>query len=436
MTTMGKITSGSSVPTAPANFSGGCGMTAKMAGQFQTLLTRQLPGEKHADSGLDQLLALLSGMNAEQLGQLIALLGLPQANPLQPETIDLAAAEAGKQLVCVDVPQLARAVAEWLQNAGIPLEDAIRSLTASNEKGAKVKEANEQAVKLGGQLLHLLKSIQQAGRSEDQKISGASLQSAALLRAEIRPLRQPETLFLQMGSRLRPELTAIVGDSGGEPKLTATQTVPPEPVVVQGHPSAAARQDISSQTDGVHLSSVSNWVVPAEVSGSTASGAVASSGPVHVQMRADQWKADFPALLVKQAVLGERHGVSEMRITLLPDGLGEIQVHIQGEAGQVTLQIAADSQYARSLLDSGIGVLKQQLEAQGLQVNRLEVVPVSSSTGSDAELGMFDGQRQQRHPQTYNPRKGQVAKTGVIEEAAVWEPSWQSLRNGQFDMMA
>jgi flagellar hook-length control protein FliK len=84
-------------------------------------------------------------------------------------------------------------------------------------------------------------------------------------------------------------------------------------------------------------------------------------------------RADTLNQIVDKAVFRLRNGQSEVRIDLKPDSLGHVRLQIVAENHQVTLRITAESHAAKNLIDSGIGQLKADLQAQGLRVDELEV---------------------------------------------------------------
>ena len=84
-------------------------------------------------------------------------------------------------------------------------------------------------------------------------------------------------------------------------------------------------------------------------------------------------RAETLGQIVDKAVFRFRNGQSEVRIDLKPDSLGHVRLQIVTENHQVTLRIMAESHAAKNLIDSGIGQLKADLQAQGLRVDELEV---------------------------------------------------------------
>jgi flagellar hook-length control protein FliK len=84
-------------------------------------------------------------------------------------------------------------------------------------------------------------------------------------------------------------------------------------------------------------------------------------------------RAETLGQIVDKAVFRLKNGQSEVRIDLKPDSLGHVKLQIVTENHQMTLRIMAESHAAKNLIDSGIGQLKADLQAQGLRVDELEV---------------------------------------------------------------
>jgi flagellar hook-length control protein FliK len=67
-------------------------------------------------------------------------------------------------------------------------------------------------------------------------------------------------------------------------------------------------------------------------------------------------------------------GRSEFQLQLRPEALGRLHVRLTLEAGEVTVQMRAESAAARSAIESNLAQLKQQFQEQGIRVDRFEVV--------------------------------------------------------------
>jgi hypothetical protein len=94
-------------------------------------------------------------------------------------------------------------------------------------------------------------------------------------------------------------------------------------------------------------------------------GAVRSEGSA---LREGQWNQ-----LVEKAVFSARNGISEARIDLKPDHLGQVRLQILTENAQVSIRIVAETAGARDLLESHLQSLRQELQQQGLQVESFDV---------------------------------------------------------------
>ena len=106
------------------------------------------------------------------------------------------------------------------------------------------------------------------------------------------------------------------------------------------------------------------------VNGAGEATAITETGETH---HPKDLRAETLGQIVDKAVFRLRNGQSEVRIDLKPDSLGHVRLQIVTENHQVTLRIMAESHAAKNLIDSGIGQLKADLQAQGLRVDELEV---------------------------------------------------------------
>jgi len=87
--------------------------------------------------------------------------------------------------------------------------------------------------------------------------------------------------------------------------------------------------------------------------------------------------------LVKQFQLTQGNGISEAKLKLTPEHLGQVDIRIVMNNGVLTAQFIADSPAAREMLENQMAQLRASLSGQGLQVERLEVVqPSSASSGA------------------------------------------------------
>ncbi|KEO82934.1 flagellar hook-length control protein FliK [Tumebacillus flagellatus] len=105
--------------------------------------------------------------------------------------------------------------------------------------------------------------------------------------------------------------------------------------------------------------------------------------PTVINMQGNQFQNQFADLVVKRATMLEAPGRHEFRIVLQPQGLGEIEVRVQAVGNQISLQMSADSSATKGLLDSSLSSLKSQLQAQGIQLDRIEVSSANTNNSTN-----------------------------------------------------
>jgi flagellar hook-length control protein FliK len=129
-------------------------------------------------------------------------------------------------------------------------------------------------------------------------------------------------------------------------------------------------------------------------------------------------------MAVRQFSVLSGNGVSEARILLVPEHLGEVAVRITLQNGQLTAQFVTENATARELIEHQFAQLRVMLQNQGIQVDRLEVTQGSPALQSQ----LFQDQRQRggqaRHEGGRDKRDGDavpVFETELIEQAAIRE---------------
>ncbi|OXM15987.1 flagellar hook-length control protein FliK [Paenibacillus herberti] len=103
---------------------------------------------------------------------------------------------------------------------------------------------------------------------------------------------------------------------------------------------------------------------------------------------------------------------TEARIMLNPEHLGQVDIKLQLQSGQLTAVFMADSPAAREAIENQLAQLRQSLQLQGIQVERMEVS--SNQLQSSFSFG------QQSHGGGQQ-RQGFTGDRGASEEAALRE---------------
>lgn len=99
--------------------------------------------------------------------------------------------------------------------------------------------------------------------------------------------------------------------------------------------------------------------------------------------------------LVQQAQVMVRDGGGEMKVTLSPEGLGDVAMHVRVQDGKVSVQMVTESDEAKKLIERQIGDLKHGLTQNNLQVDTIKI-DTSSNLGKQLEQQYQDAQRQQQ----------------------------------------
>lgn len=97
--------------------------------------------------------------------------------------------------------------------------------------------------------------------------------------------------------------------------------------------------------------------------------------------------------LIQQARVMVHEGGGEMKVTLNPEGLGEVAMRVNVENGKVNVQMVTESGEAKKLIERELHELKSQLAANNLQVDTIKV-DTSTDIGKQLQQQYDDGQRQ------------------------------------------
>ncbi len=126
--------------------------------------------------------------------------------------------------------------------------------------------------------------------------------------------------------------------------------------------------------------------------------------------------------IVQKAVLLNNNGQNMVQIDLKPDILGQIRMQIMTESQQVAVRIVAELPIVKDMLESNLNQLKAELQAQGLQVDELEVSVAHDSRAED--------DRYQKAAELRRARASRNNHISVEEEAESQNAGLRVLRDG------
>ncbi|MCR5322916.1 MAG: flagellar hook-length control protein FliK [Lachnospiraceae bacterium] len=113
---------------------------------------------------------------------------------------------------------------------------------------------------------------------------------------------------------------------------------------------------------------------------------------------------------------------TSLEMNLNPENLGKVSLNIQSKDGVMTAQITAENDVARAAIESQLQILKDNIEAQGVRVEAIEVT-VSSFSFSDSKNAESEARE---HPED-NSRVGRTGRastasdSGEVEDLSVEE---------------
>jgi flagellar hook-length control protein FliK len=93
--------------------------------------------------------------------------------------------------------------------------------------------------------------------------------------------------------------------------------------------------------------------------------------------------------IMNQAQYLIKKGGGEMKVQMSPEGMGQIHMKVLVENGKVNVQMAADTQEAKKVIESGLSDLKNSLAAHKLSMDHVKVDVVNhANTDNNAQNQM------------------------------------------------
>ncbi|MNI05102.1 Flagellar hook-length control protein FliK [compost metagenome] len=92
----------------------------------------------------------------------------------------------------------------------------------------------------------------------------------------------------------------------------------------------------------------------------------------------EKFGQEMSGFLVSKFDIIKANGISEAKISLFPEHLGQVDVKITMQNGLLTAHFVTEHAFAKESLEAQMALLRQALQSQGLQVNKLEVTQNTS----------------------------------------------------------
>ncbi|SDT45868.1 flagellar hook-length control protein FliK [Paenibacillaceae bacterium GAS479] len=285
---------------------------------------------------------------ASELSALLALLGLPVQQMLAAQSQEVtdgmelqgvnAAGSGSRQLVL-----------ESLLMLGQALETGAAPKIGSQDASTMIQQQM-------GKLESLLKGETKAQDSDSLPASGdtnagkgaSAAPAAAMLLARL--------------NASSVHVRAALEAQGTSPAANVDNVVAGEAAV---NTTVAPVMTSSEQPQGLIAGTPQSPVQPAPASAGPAA-------PVPV-VSIHRFAEELGGMIIQKLDITSLGQATEARIMLNPEHLGQVDIKLQLQSGQLTAVFMADSPAAREAIENQLAQLRQSLQLQGIQVERMEV---------------------------------------------------------------
>ncbi|WP_274361479.1 flagellar hook-length control protein FliK [Paenibacillus thermotolerans] len=131
-------------------------------------------------------------------------------------------------------------------------------------------------------------------------------------------------------------------------------------------------------------------------------------------MNAEAFADEMADWMLKQSLGGKSGILTEAKIMLKPEHLGQLEVKLSMHNGQLVALFHTESAAAKDMLESNLAALRMNLSSSGVQVEKLEVSQQQAAQGS----GLFGQEGKQRQGAERDSRQSKKREAEGIDEWA------------------
>lgn len=380
--------------------------------------------------------------SASQTVSLEELLGQSESALAEVPAVQGWMAQANELLQALGFPGIAGALANQTQPSGQPVmndEGADQSaetvslpqqiLTLANQlQTAKAQQPNSQLLQQLDQTFQqtivplMLAPLQQGNAGTQDKAKSSEQANMAAAAATGTTTNAETTELSKAVKEFLPNRMTVASASQAESSETR------QPQTTQQ--AAVSKLEVLAFRSGYHPSQLqqapdSQAAASLELGGDTSEGTVLQQ-PITIQdlqkslpadlakpaipVQAQTFVQDMSKFMLKTMTLGGQNGMTEARLILTPESLGQVEVKITMHNGQLVAHFAAQTALGKEMIEGQLSQLRSNLQIQGLQVERLEVTQSPS-----LQSGMFQGDRQQQSSRQFSEqgkaRVGEITST-------------------------
>lgn len=342
-------------------------MLNQLAAQLQTMAQAQDDSASNDTAQANDPIAQLLASLQELLNQL---------NLLQPAST-----------INADASGLTSAASE-LTAAGGGQTASLATLMPVLLQALKQASQNGQLDQLSQPVQDFVNKLQQATANGDTQGANALAIGKA---AETTPASQTTANPLQMQEMSDQQPVLVVASA--EPRKATSAFK--EPIVywhLAGNTAASDQTEdvpVVTATGGAQQSSDQPMPFGLALTQQSQPQPTANAGQATLpaQVPVQQFTEQVGNYLVKQFTLSGGNGMATAKLTLHPDHLGQVDIRIVMQDGQMTAQFVAHNGTAKDLLENQMGLLRTALQGQGIQVEKMDVVQQSDLTSQTAFFG-------------------------------------------------
>ncbi|WP_458462137.1 flagellar hook-length control protein FliK [Paenibacillus sp.] len=349
------------------------------------------------DEALENDPALLAGLQT-LIQQMYTQLSNPSGTNAEGSDESSNGAESVKTVPAIELSQHPAAVRFVLQ-------DMLTQLVAG------MNEPESNVAKNAPEFKHLLQSLQ----SQLQEAGMDTTSNKGW--TELKSILDTLTTVKNQAVQVAPTTTSLPSskqDSAVPQALVAALTN--SGVQVKGDSDTISASNAGGEVD--HSTIITAGELSLRSSGTTA------GKPAEPVMQTSQFAKEMTQFVVNKLDIVQQKGFSEATISLRPEHLGKLDVQITLQNGQLVARFMTEHTMAKDMLEQQMTQLRSSLQAQGIQVERLEVTQ-NSSIGSQMyqDGGRQPGsnsQQQRRSREREEQSDDAIATAGIQEELRNW----------------
>ncbi|MCM3625947.1 flagellar hook-length control protein FliK [Paenibacillus glycanilyticus] len=289
---------------------------------------------------------------------------------------------------------------------GIPLpaQQQTQTTSSSTQDAAGEINGNQQLAAIVSKVQDSLLQLQSAMQEGTTKQIG-QLEPVQLIGQQLQALQQ----FVQKHKDANARMEQPVVTAEQTPEITVTTTAPTVSVHLQRlsgkavHPvNLAVSVNQQAPQEEAEAPTETSEQAPAVTTGQAFSDVIRQTAPQAAVKLAPTVQAYVPVTdfadnmkdFIQKLDIKHGSGMSEATIQLFPKELGQVDVRITMQNGQLTALFHADNAHAKDALDNQMAQLRVALQQQGLSVDKLEVTYGQSAAHlSNGQHGQGTGQQ-------------------------------------------